>query len=104
VRESQKTGSPMPQALLRSPRMVRRKPGTLGPLLLGRILTAPVLAVFAGLLGFVVLERGLSGSGARSKLTEESNITSSTNSIDPLSPAAMKCCWMNTGHFALGRR
>jgi len=35
---------------------VRRKPGTLGPLLLGRILTAPVLAVFAGLLGFVVLE------------------------------------------------
>ena len=48
--------SPIPTALLRSPRRVRRKPGTLGPLLLGRILTAPVLAVCAALLAVVVLD------------------------------------------------
>jgi hypothetical protein len=54
--ESQGVDSPIPQALLRSPRIVRRKPGTFGPLLFGRILTAPVLAAFAVLLGVVVLE------------------------------------------------
>jgi len=56
MQESQTVDSPIPRALLRSPRRVRRKPGTLGPLLLGRILTAPLLAVFAALLAFVVLE------------------------------------------------
>jgi hypothetical protein len=54
--QRQETDSPIPRALLRSPRIVRRKPGTLGPLLLGRILTAPVLAACAGLLGFVILD------------------------------------------------
>jgi hypothetical protein len=48
--------SPIPRRLLRSPRRVRRKRRTLGPLLLGRILTAPVLAFVAALFGFVVLE------------------------------------------------
>jgi hypothetical protein len=56
MHESQGAESPIPRALLRSPRMVRRKPGTLLPLLLGQILTAPVLAFFAALLGLVVLE------------------------------------------------
>jgi hypothetical protein len=56
MQESQTVDSPLPPALLRSPRMVHRKPGTLGPLLLGRILTAPVLAVCAALLGLVILE------------------------------------------------
>jgi hypothetical protein len=56
MHESPGADSPIPRALLRSPRVVRRKPGTLGPLLLGRILTAPVLAFFAALLGIVVLE------------------------------------------------
>lgn len=54
--ESQGVDSPIPRALLRSPRMVRRKPGTIGPVLLGRIITTPVLAVFAATLGFAVLE------------------------------------------------
>jgi hypothetical protein len=52
----QAVDSPIPRALLRCPRVVRRKPGTLGPLLLGRILTAPVLVACAGLLGFVILD------------------------------------------------
>ena len=52
----QEVDSPIPRALLRSPRVVRRKPGTLGMLVLGRTLSAPVLAVFAGLLAFAVLE------------------------------------------------
>jgi hypothetical protein len=56
MQESQAVDSPIPRALLRLPRIVRRKPGTLAPLLLGRILTAPVLAAFAFLLGLVVLE------------------------------------------------
>ena len=56
MQKSPGADSPIPRVLLRSPRAVRRKPGTLGPLLLGRILTAPVLAVFAALLGLVVLE------------------------------------------------
>jgi hypothetical protein len=53
---SQEVASPLPPALLRSPRGVRRKPGTLGLLLVGRILTAPVLAVAAALTGLVVLD------------------------------------------------
>jgi hypothetical protein len=54
--QRQEVDSPIPRALLRSPRVVRRKPGTLGPLLVGRILTAPVLLACAGLLGFAILE------------------------------------------------
>ncbi len=54
--ESQAVDSPIPRVLLRSPRTARRKPGTLGPLLLGRILTTPVLAVCVALLGLVVIE------------------------------------------------
>jgi hypothetical protein len=50
------TDSPIPPALLRSPRIVRRKPGTLGVVLLGRILTAPLLAVSVALLALVILE------------------------------------------------
>jgi hypothetical protein len=53
---SHSVDSPIPVALLRSPRIVRRKPGTLAPLLLGRILTAPVLALGALVLGLVVLD------------------------------------------------
>jgi len=56
MQEPPKVDSPIPRALLRSPRKVRRKPGTLGPVLLGRILTAPVLVAIAALLGLVVLE------------------------------------------------
>ena len=48
--------SPIPAVLLRSPRTAHRKPGTLGPLLLGRILTAPVLAVCAALLAAAILD------------------------------------------------
>jgi hypothetical protein len=51
-----KAASPIPQHLLRSPRPVRRKPGTLGPLLLGRVLTAPVLLAAAALLALAVFE------------------------------------------------
>jgi hypothetical protein len=54
--EREEADSPMPRVLLHSPRRVRRKRGTMGPLLLGRILTAPVLVVFAGMLGLVVLD------------------------------------------------
>lgn len=54
--ELQKADSPMPRALVRSPRRVRRKPGTLGVLLLGRVLTGPALAVVALLLAFLLLE------------------------------------------------
>lgn len=54
--ESQSLVSPIPPALLRSPRRVRRKPGTLGPLLVGRILSAPLLTVFAVLLALALLE------------------------------------------------
>jgi hypothetical protein len=46
----------MPRALLRSPRTLRRKRGTLGPLLLGRISTAPVLAVCAATIAFALLD------------------------------------------------
>jgi hypothetical protein len=53
---SKEGDSPLPRALLRSPRIVRRKPGTLGPILLGRILTAPILIFFAALLALVVFE------------------------------------------------
>jgi hypothetical protein len=53
---SEEADSPIPPVLLRSPRTVRRKPGTLGPLLLGRILTAPGLVVVAALLAFAVCE------------------------------------------------
>jgi hypothetical protein len=56
VQESPRTNSPIPRALLRSPRSVRRKRGTLGPLLLGRILTAPLLAASAVFLALAVLE------------------------------------------------
>jgi len=54
--KSQGVDSPIPTALLRSPRTVRRKPGTLGPVLLGRILTAPLLAVCAASVAIVILE------------------------------------------------
>lgn len=56
MQAAQKADSPIPRALLRSPRTVRRKPGTLGPLLLGRILTAPLLAASAAFIAFVILE------------------------------------------------
>jgi hypothetical protein len=56
MRGSEEVDSPMPRALLRSPRMVRRKQGTLALLVIGRILTAPILAVTAALLAFVMLE------------------------------------------------
>ena len=55
MQEVQKV-SPIPRAFLRSPRRVLRKPGTCVPFLLGRILTAPVLAISAALAGVVVLE------------------------------------------------
>jgi len=48
--------SPIPAVLLRSPRRVRRRPGTLGVLLLGRILTAPLLAISAAVLAFAIFE------------------------------------------------
>jgi hypothetical protein len=53
---SQVVDSPIPRVLLRLPRMARRKPGTLGPLLLGRIVTAPLLLICAGLTALVVFE------------------------------------------------
>jgi hypothetical protein len=53
---SQRLDSPIPRELLTSPRLVLRKGGTLGLLLLGRILTAPVLLVAAALLLFVLVE------------------------------------------------
>jgi hypothetical protein len=56
MQDSQVTASPIPRGLLRSPRRVCRKRGTLGPILLGRILTAPVLAAAAALLGLALLE------------------------------------------------
>jgi hypothetical protein len=56
MQESHRVDSPIPRALLRSPRRVRRKAGTLGPFLVGRILTAPLLAVCVALLGAAVLE------------------------------------------------
>jgi hypothetical protein len=42
--------------LLRTPRTVRRKPGTLGPILLGRILTAPLLAASFAILAVTIFE------------------------------------------------
>jgi hypothetical protein len=52
----QETDSPIPRVLLRAPRSVRRKPGTLGLLLFGRVLTAPLLACCVALTAFVILE------------------------------------------------
>jgi hypothetical protein len=51
MQKAHEVDSPIPRALLRSSRRVRRKPGTFGPLLLGRILTAPALAFFTIFLG-----------------------------------------------------
>jgi hypothetical protein len=48
--------SPIPAALRRRPRGVRRKPGTLGPLLLGRILSAPILIISMGLIGYAMVD------------------------------------------------
>jgi hypothetical protein len=48
--------SPIPRALLRSPRKVRRKRGTLGLLVVGRVLTLPFLIAATLLIGFVVFE------------------------------------------------
>jgi hypothetical protein len=56
MQEPQRVDSAIPPPLQRSPRRVRRKPGTLTPLLLGRILSAPVLAAVAALVALVVLE------------------------------------------------
>ena len=56
MQTSEEVGSPIPRALLRSPRRVRRKRGTLGPLLLGRILTAPMVIIAAILVAFVIFE------------------------------------------------
>jgi hypothetical protein len=54
--ESPKTDSPMPKVLLRTPRSVRRKKGTLVHLVLARVLTAPIVAVAAALVAVSVLE------------------------------------------------
>ena len=56
MQEPQRVDLPIPRPLRRSPRGVRRKPGTLAPLLLGRILTAPVLAAVVAIVALVVLE------------------------------------------------
>jgi len=48
--------SPIPPALARNPRAVRRKPGTLGVLILGRVLSAPILVAFALVIAFTLLE------------------------------------------------
>jgi hypothetical protein len=56
VQESSPVKSPIPRALLRSPREVCRKRGTLGPLLLGRILTAPVLVATVAFLSLAAFE------------------------------------------------
>ena len=48
--------SPIPPALLRTPRTVRRKPGTLAPILLGRSLTAPLLIAAAVILSLTLFE------------------------------------------------
>jgi hypothetical protein len=53
---SQVVDSPIPRVLLRSPRTVRRKPGTVGVFVVGRILTAPLLATVAALLIFSAIE------------------------------------------------
>jgi hypothetical protein len=56
MQSSQVVASPIPRELLRCPRTALRKPGTFGFLLLGRILTAPLVAVAIVLLAFAVLE------------------------------------------------
>ncbi|MGA3067239.1 MAG: hypothetical protein ABSF29_10375 [Tepidisphaeraceae bacterium] len=56
MQATQVVDSPIPRELLHSPRMVLRKRGTLTVLLLGRMITGPVLAIFAALVAFVVLE------------------------------------------------
>jgi hypothetical protein len=52
----QSVDSPIPAVLLRCPRGVRRKPGTLVPLLIGRILTAPLLVACVGLLAVAIVD------------------------------------------------
>jgi hypothetical protein len=54
--QTQGVDSPLPPALLRTPRRVHRRFGTLGLLLVGRILTAPPLAAAAAILAIVILE------------------------------------------------
>ena len=48
--------SPIPPVLLHKPRTVRRKRGTLAPLLLARIFTAPLLAASAAILAVALLD------------------------------------------------
>jgi hypothetical protein len=54
--ESPTNDSPIPPELRRSPRVVRRKAGTLLLVVVGRILTAPILAAAVGLVGLAVFE------------------------------------------------
>jgi hypothetical protein len=56
VQATKDVDSPIPLPLLKSPRTVRRKPGTLGLLLFGRIITAPFLAVAVVLLALGFFE------------------------------------------------
>jgi hypothetical protein len=53
---TQETTSPSTRAVPAPPRIVRRKPGTLGIYVIGRILSAPLMAVAIALAALVVLE------------------------------------------------